>query len=210
MTTMKVDAAVRWNNGKVFFFFGGQYVRFDFPSDQTDPGYPKPIGPETWPGVPFTHGIDAALLWKDGKMFLFKGSQYIRFDIMTDKVDPGYPKPIAGNWPGLPFTDGIDSAVLWNNGKKVFFFKGDQYVRFDVDADKVDEGYPKKIDDNTWPGLSFTKHIDALVMGDNGKLFVFQGDQYVRFDITTDKQDPGYPKPIAGNWPGLVECLTKG
>ncbi|MBV5337686.1 MAG: hypothetical protein J0653_07030, partial [Deltaproteobacteria bacterium] len=46
-----IDAAVNWKNGKVYFFKGNSYVRFDVKSDRTDPGYPKPINDETWPGV---------------------------------------------------------------------------------------------------------------------------------------------------------------
>ena len=70
-------------------------------------GYPKPIA-NNWPGFPaaFAAGIDAAVVWNNGKAYFFKGANYIRYDIKTDKVDAGYPKPIAGAWPGL-FTSGI-------------------------------------------------------------------------------------------------------
>ncbi len=34
--------------------------------------------------------------------------QYDRYDIKTDKVDAGYPKPIAGSWPGL-FTSSLSA-----------------------------------------------------------------------------------------------------
>ena len=43
-----------------------------------------------------------------GKAYFIKGSQYLRYDIAADKVDAGYPKPIAGNWPGF-WPGGLDA-----------------------------------------------------------------------------------------------------
>lgn len=33
-----------------------------------------------------------------GKVYFFKGDQYVRYDWATDRTDPGYPKSIAANW----------------------------------------------------------------------------------------------------------------
>ena len=38
---------------------------------------------------------------------------------------------------------------------------------------------------------------------DGDRAYFFSGDRYVRYDVTADAVDPGYPKAIAGNWPGL-------
>lgn len=153
-----VNAAVVWGNGKVYFFKGNQYLRYDIASDKVDPGYPKPIA-GNWPGL-WADNIGAAVAWPNGKAYFFKGSQYIRYDIATDKADPGYPRAIAGSWPGLPasFAAGVDAAVVWNNGK-AYFFKGSEYLRYDIASDKADAGYPKPIKGN-WPGF-WDSNIDA-------------------------------------------------
>ena len=72
----------------------------------------------------------------------------------------GYPKFIADGWEGLKgagFDRDVKAVVNWGNGK-AYFFKGDKYVRFDIKADKMDEGYPKYILDaalvDTKDGLS--------------------------------------------------------
>jgi hypothetical protein len=147
-------------------------------------------------------GLNAAVVWNNGKVYFFKGNQYMRYDIAADQVDPGYPKPIAGNWPGL-WKSNIGAAVVWPNGK-AYFFKGSQYMRYDIATDKVDVGYPKPIAGN-WPGFpaTFTSGVSAAVVWNNGKAYFFKGSQYIRYDIAADQVDPGYPKPISGNWPGL-------
>lgn len=63
-----------------------------------------------WTGV-WSSGFDAALNWGNGKVFFFRGSQYMRYDLVKNKVDPGYPKSIAFNWGGL-HSSGVDAAFL--------------------------------------------------------------------------------------------------
>jgi Hemopexin/Astacin (Peptidase family M12A) len=153
-----VNAVAVWGNGKVYFFKGTKYIRYDIASDKVDPGYPKSIA-TNWPGL-WTDAIDAAVVWPNSKAYFFKGAQYIRYDLATGKADPGYPASIQSGWPGFPasFAAGINAAVVWNNGK-AYFFKGSEYIRYDIAADKVDAGYPMPIA-ATWPGL-WPDGIDA-------------------------------------------------
>jgi hypothetical protein len=37
------------------------------------------------------------------------------------------------------------------------------------------------------------------------KLYFFLGPTYLRYDRKNDRTDEGYPRLIAGNWPGLAE-----
>jgi hypothetical protein len=143
--------------------------------------------------------VKVAIEWNNGKAYFFEGKEYLRFDIATDRADPDYPKPIAGNWPGLWPRD-IDTAVNWGNSK-AYFFKGGEYLRYDIAADHTDPGYPKPIT-GAWPGL-WPGDIDAAVNWGNGKAYFFKGSEYLRYDIAADRTDPSYPKPIAGAWPGL-------
>lgn len=56
-----------------------------------------------------------------------------------------------------------------------------------------------------WPGLpdSFNRGVDAaLNRRDRPTVgYLFKDDQYVRYDLTADRTDSGYPQPIRGNWP---------
>jgi hypothetical protein len=144
--------------------------------------------------------LTAPVVWPNGKAFFFAAGKYYRYDIAADRVDPGYPKRIAGNWPGL-WTDRIDAGLVLPNGK-AFFFRDGEYVQYDIPADRVHDGYPKPIAGN-WPGL-WTDRIDAAIFWPtNGKAFFFRDSQYVQYDLAADRVDPGHPLPIFGNWPGL-------
>lgn len=104
-------------------------------------------------------------------------------------------------WPGV-WEAGIDAAINWGNGK-LYFFKKKQYIRFDIASNKVDSGYPKKINSSTWPGL-WTDGVDAALNWGNGKAYFFKKNQYIQYDIATDRSDPGYPKEIdVISWPGV-------
>jgi TolB-like protein len=200
-----LSGAVNWGNGKVYFFRGNQYIRYDIAAGRSDPGYPKPINSGTWPGMIWVDGIDAVVNWGNGKAYFFRGNQYMRYDIASDRADPGYPQPINNQtWPGIMWTNGIDAAVNWGNGK-AYFFKGNQYIRYDIQADRADPGYPKQINAQTWPGMIWVDGIDDVVIWNKGKAFFFKGNQFIRYDIIADRADPGYPKQIdQETWPGLL------
>jgi hypothetical protein len=189
---------------RVYFFSGAQYVRFDSGINNVLPNYPLDIA-RWWGGLPA--GISAAFYRGRGRAYFFAGNQYYRYTVVRNAVDPNYPKPIAGNWPGMSdigFDSDIGAAVNWGNGK-VYFFKGDQYARYDLPSDKVDPGYPKPITGN-WPGVAgtgFEAGLDAAITYGNGKVYFFRGDKYLRLDLVSKAVDAGYPKAIAGNWPGV-------
>jgi hypothetical protein len=93
-------------------------------------------------------------------------------------------------------------ALVWDESK-AYFFKGDQYTRYDIAADQADEGYPQTINSG-WAGV-FEGDLDAAVVWPNGKAYFFKGDQYIRYDIAADQADGGYPQTINSGWAGVFE-----
>lgn len=87
--------------------------------------------------------FDAAVLAPNGKLYLFRGSQYVRLS-PGGAVDDGYPKPIKGNWGGMPdaFTSNLDAVALVEG--KMLFFKGSEYVSYTPGVG-VDDGFPRPI-----------------------------------------------------------------
>ncbi len=190
---------------RIYFFSGTDYSRFDESLSGVPVFYPANIA-RWWPGLA-AGPIDAALNWGANRVYFFVGANYYRWNPRENSLEAGYPKPITGNWAGFAgtgFENGFDDAVNWGNGK-VYFFKGDMYLRMDWNSQTVDAGYPKAISAG-WPDLTktgFGTGIDAAVNRGNGKAYFFRGANYIRYDITSDVVDSGYPKAIAGNWGGV-------
>jgi len=202
-------------SGYAYFFKGNEYLKYNWAKDAVEPGYPQPIA-GNWKGFPatFADGVDAAVNGQGaftGFGYFFRGNEYLKYNWAKDQVDPGYPKPIAGNWKGLPrsFSGGIDAAV---NGRgsfagSVYLFKGNQYVRYSWAKDRVEPGYPQPIA-RYWKGLpaNFGNGIDEAVNGEgaySAYAYLFKGNQYARYSWSKDRMDGGYPQPIAGNWKGF-------
>ena len=227
------DAALmNMSSNKVYFFKGSDYYRIN-PANgwQPDPGYPKPIS-GNWPGLDasFTSNLDAAI-WTEtnDKVYLFKGSQYVRIDPSNGwQMDAGYPKPISGNWTGFPteFANGVDAALWSKTNGRIYFFKGTQYIKVNPSAGwAVEAGYPKAIADN-WPGIPSNwvdsdvpyqpdAGIDAALWSDtNDKIYFFKkasfwAGTYVRINPSVSwTVESGYPKPI-GLSTGGTEALWR-
>lgn len=101
-------------------------------------------------------------------------------------------------WKGLPkkFQSGLDAALYFPEPKKIYFFKGNQYVR--ITGTKMDKGYPKRIA-KAWKALParFHANLDAAVYR-KGHTYFFKDGEYVRF--TGTRMDKAYPKKLPGGW----------
>ena len=65
-------------------------------------------------------------------------------------AEPGYPHNLVEMGSCLP-KDGIDTALRWEPMGKTYFFKGDQYWRYNEEKRTADPGYPKPI--TVWKGI---------------------------------------------------------
>jgi hemopexin len=93
----------------------------------------------------------------------------------------------------------IDCAVDWNDGK-YYFFRGDKYIRFDIEKNMADAGYPLPIGPN-WSNLGksgplgFGSDIDCAVKWDDEKAYFFKGDKVVIYNMK--KNEATLPLPFA-------------
>jgi hypothetical protein len=194
---------------KAYLLKGDSYVRFDTATDAADTGYPKRVV-NGWSGLAetgFDRDIDCVLDLGNGTACLFKGDACVHVDQTTNAVT-GPVQRIAEAWPGLDaagFAGSLDAVVRWND-TQVFFFKDAVYTSFDLGRGQADEDYLVAIADG-WRGLGdvgFERGIDAAVNWENGKIYLFKGDRYVRYDTAADQMDDGYPLSVADGWRGLA------
>jgi hypothetical protein len=101
--------------------------------------------------------------------------------------------------------DGIIATLSPAFKDKAWFFKGPQYIRYDFRADKADLGFPRSA--SSW-GPQISGGIDRACDGRGkfaGKAYIFESNQYFRYDYATDKIDAG-PSDIAA-W-GLAPSVS--
>lgn len=154
-------ASFSQNERFAFFLMNdGRYIKYDKSSDKVVDGYPVRITDSTWPGLgAYARRIRTAVRWKNDKAFIFlTDGTYLRYDLVADRVDDNYPQPINEYfWPGLAaHRDKLVAAVRDGERNAAFFFLDDMtYLKYDMDTDSVSDFYPAKIDNTTWPGLTW-------------------------------------------------------
>ena len=128
-----VTSAANWNKDKIYLFRGNQYFRYDKNKRRVDPGYPRKNFGNLWDGqfvAVLNHPTDSKKVY-----FFHKNQEYVRWTIGKGP-DEGYPRKM--NWKGVPFA--MTGAVNWK-GNKAYFFRGNEYFRYDFETKAVDPGF---------------------------------------------------------------------
>ncbi|XP_001508976.1 stromelysin-1-like [Ornithorhynchus anatinus] len=167
--------------------------------------YGRPlISPKSTAMTPKTSGVPApcspnlifdAITTIRGEMFFFKDSHFWRKHPQLTEVDVNL---ISSFWPFLP--TGIDAAYEDGSKDQVLFFKGNQY--WAINGYDLLPRYPKNIQALGFP--SSVRKIDAAVHDRNsGQTYFFVDYLYWRYDEHKQAMDPGYPRKISSDFPGI-------
>lgn len=164
--------------GHVWLFSGDQYLRYDPNNNQVIIAAQPITGHWDLPGD-FARGFDAAIHGLGdylGIAWFFKDGKYVRYNIRTDQTESGS-ADIASKWGGWPdsFADGVDFAFYGTGPHEnhIYFFRGDQYIRYNLPADRVEEGPANAI--HAWPVLGRFMPVPQLFLTEKYKLFTFHG-----------------------------------
>ncbi|XP_067449145.1 matrix metalloproteinase-19-like [Thunnus thynnus] len=91
-----IDSALYFSkNKKLIFFKGSGYWQWDEIGPTDFSSYPKPVE-QLFHGVP--SNTDAALMWTNGHIYVFKGTQYWRVNQYHQAVEKAFPLDIATHW----------------------------------------------------------------------------------------------------------------
>jgi hypothetical protein len=167
-----IDDALTINN-LIYFLKGNECIVFNKKTNKTE-GEIQKIN-YYFPGV-WDSGIDAVINWGNGKLYFFKGTEYIRYDIGNKKPDAGYPKQNKGNWGISWFDNGVDAAINWGNGY-AYFFKNGEYVKYDIAEDAPLSGYPKS--NSVWGSLWVDK-IDGAFDYTYNEVYFFKNPKKLK------------------------------
>jgi hypothetical protein len=100
-----------------------------------------------------------------------------------------------------------DAAFRQARGDRKFFeFRDGDFTRSEEapgEGQTFETGYPRSLGDG-WSTLeeSFQSGVDAIVTREDGDVFLFKGDQFVRYSIGVG-QSNGYPQLISAGFPGM-------
>ncbi|KAM4700323.1 matrix metalloproteinase-28 [Discoglossus pictus] len=138
-------AVVSGSDGKFFFFKGGRCWRYK--GHKLEAGFPRKCSADGLPRHP-----DTALYFQPlGHLVLFKGRKYYVVNEESLTVEPYYPRSLQ-DWKGVPSKA---NGVLTHPDGSVYFFKGDQYWRFNQDKLRVTAS-GKWAEDLSWIGCKKT------------------------------------------------------
>ncbi|XP_055640677.1 matrix metalloproteinase-19-like [Toxorhynchites rutilus septentrionalis] len=114
-----------------------------------------------------------------------------RFYYNLNETNPP-PRKISAKWPGLP--PNVDAAFTYRD-QKTYFFKGDQYWKYD--KLRMEENYPRSIA-VSFPGVP--QDMDTILLSPTAGFHAFRGTQYWFYD--TRKL-----KPVERHFPKLIREL---
>ncbi|KAK6308549.1 hypothetical protein J4Q44_G00218200 [Coregonus suidteri] len=168
-------------DGDLHFFKDGQYWRL---SSKTDGGLEGPFSmSERWPALPAV--VDTAfedLVTK--KIYFFSGT---RFWVYTGQSVLG---PRSIETLGLPSTVAKVEGALQRGKGKVLLFSDENFWRLDVEAQKIDKGYPR-FTDLVFVGVPVDAHDVFQFMGHS---YFCQDDIYWRMNSRRQVDRVGYVK----------------
>ncbi len=81
------------------------------------------------------------------------------------------------------------------NGKAIVLF-----TLIDADTYKIKRGYPKIVNNDTFPGLTMNKRIKTILYAGNNIIYLINHNIFIKYDLVKKKQFAGYPKKLLGNW----------
>jgi hypothetical protein len=226
MEEVLIDAAMNGadGSGDAFFFLADQFVNYDWNRDRVFDGvrsvsewsFPASFKPDKLVG-----SLNAALKGRHsftGKGYFFKNQFYTRSNLANFGMETADATSLSAWHFDAPFLSGVEAAFngSFSRATKAYFFKGNQYIRYDWVSDKVDAGYPKPITSLNGIPADFASGVDAAIDGDRGFAgigYLFRGKTYLRYNWNSNGGEPfgeGPARSTQDNWPGLVELLMAG
>ncbi|XP_076435195.1 matrix metalloproteinase-17-like isoform X2 [Babylonia areolata] len=103
----RIDTVFTWGfNKRTYLVSRDMYWKLNENNTYRELDYPRDMS--IWRGVP--ESLDAALKYRDGKTYFFKGNRFWKFYDLKMRVEKSYPRRIASDW--LQCSSESDSPVV--------------------------------------------------------------------------------------------------
>ena len=165
----------------------------------------------TWDALPATvaRQLDATVGFGPSWVGFFSGETILVYPLYSEDTPDALVwldlRDIDG-WP-VDWTGGIDASVEWNELTRLFI-KGDEYVIYDMQTDRIIERSTFQAIPETWGG-----HIGAAVRWDADLILLFNGREYVEYNFVENTITPpvmldweGWP----AHWEGIDAAMNTG
>ncbi|MEO8707276.1 MAG: alkaline phosphatase D family protein [Kofleriaceae bacterium] len=140
-----IDAACYFPpDASVHLFRGGEFVVWrDGPVPLSDGRIARRLGRDGWHALPETWCDGIGAMYYDrarGRPFAFRGDQFVEYGVGTP------PRPLVeAGWNLGDFESGFDAVLDHPPSQRVYFFRGDEYVRWDPANRAIEPNYPARI-----------------------------------------------------------------
>ncbi len=224
-------------------FAGNWGVQYDWANDRAvAANQPQRLSALGFP-PPFDSALEGVLRGRAAFasfLYAFKDGRYLRLNVATMTPD-GEATATASAW-GLPADWTSFDAVLPGCGAKInfcYFFRGQQYIRFDWAANAPSPGYPKFIGPEWHMAGPFDRDMDGVFAGQGSfgtKGYLFKSlpqsldkdgnvvpastsgaiavvtPGYARYDYTAEASGGAEtaPRDVVPPWSGLLPLLDAG
>ncbi|MGK5543604.1 cell surface protein [Streptomyces sp. URMC 127] len=192
-----VDATCSTDTPCVYFFKGTTCVLYDIAKNEPVGGAsPVQIG-DKFPGLrngapDFTQGVDAGMTAFDGTVYLFRGGQFVNYDLDSDEVvkqgtlEKDWANP---DHPDSPVLGGVAAAFNYPATRNGHLIAPDgvRYAECDTDPDEHRVTSGMKALRDRWPYRTFLSVLD----GADGRLWVFDADSGQRIRQSQVGAEPG-------------------
>eukprot|EP00795_Rhopilema_esculentum_P002852 gene2852-1088_t len=182
----KVDAMFKGQGGKIYAIDGDLVYVLDRYGIERGP---LPIN-FVWPYVEAPIQ-DGHFRTQDGKTILFFKNKYAVYMNDRDLITP--PNDIQAL--GLPSAFGqVDAVASWTGNGRTYFFKGNQYWKYNDYYQKLETGYPRSIQ-RYWHGVP--DDVDTAFIAPNSYLYFIKDGLIYKMNYYGASVQYQYPKKLS-------------
>ncbi|MBU2903611.1 alkaline phosphatase family protein [Arenibacter algicola] len=159
--------------------------------------------------------INVGMDWgNDEQVLIYNDKTYVRYLMGKNKAKDKNPKVMSNkDWHGVEaYAEKIEAAFRLDKEKMFLFLNDGRFILFNIQENRIEDGYPNEITNTTWPGLEPYKNgiVAAVKINDSVVYFFIRDGRYMVYNLKENKTETTYAQAINENTlPGLSAYAPK-